>query len=184
MSFMESPLTIIIACGIALDIFAIGLSLGATIQKDRVMVITRIAFLVALLHALMLIFGWSFGFFISDYIGDKTKYVAAALLMLIGVNMIREAYSESEDSHSLSLYTWPGMLLLAFATSIDALAVGASYGVVKNSVLPLVLTTVPIILVATATAFWLGGKINEIFGKHAEIWGGVVLILIGAFFLL
>ena len=180
---MENLLTLIIALGLALDICAIGLSSGATIQKDRAMIIIRIAFLVALFHAFMLICGWSFGFFISEYIGDKTKYIAAALLMLIGANMVREALSESEEQNVLSLHMWSGMLLLALATSIDALAVGVSYGVVQSSVLPLVLITVPIILITTGTAFWLGGKINEIFGKRAEICGGAALILIGLFFL-
>jgi len=181
---MEVLLTVIIAIGLALDICAIGLSSGATIQKDRTLIITRIAFLVALFHALMLICGWSFGFFISEYIGDKTKYVAAALLILIGANMVREAISEKEEQTFLSLHTWSGQIILAFATSIDALAIGVSYGVVHNNVLLLALITIPIILIATATAFWLGGKINEIFGKRANIWGGVVLILIGIFFLL
>jgi len=181
---MEVLLTIIIALGLALDICAIGLSSGATIQKDRMMIITRIAFLVALFHVIMLLSGWSFGFFISDYIGDKTKYVAAALLILIGANMVREALSDSKEENLLSLHTWSGMLLLSLATSIDALAVGVSYGVVHNSVLSLVLITAPIILITTATSFLLGGKINDIFGKRAEICGGAVLILIGIFFLL
>jgi len=180
---MEVLLPLIIALGLAMDICAIGLSSGAAIQKDRAMLITRIAFLVALFHALMLICGWSFGFFISDYIGDKTKYVAAFLLMLIGANMVREALSGNEEQTFLSLHLWSGQIILAFASSIDALAVGVSYGVVHNNVLPLVLITIPTILIATAAAFWLGGKISKIFGKHANIWGGVVLILIGIFFL-
>jgi putative Mn2+ efflux pump MntP len=132
----------------------------------------------------MLIFGWSFGFFISDYIGDKTKYVAAGLLIVIGANMAREALHGGEGENLLSLHTWSGMLLIGLATSIDALAVGVSYGVIHNNILSLVLITVPIMLITTATAFWLGGKINEIFGKQAEICGGAALILIGFSFLL
>lgn len=176
-------LTLVIAFGLALDTCAIGLSSGAAIQKDRAVIITRIAFLVALFQVFMLISGWSFGFFISEYIRDRTKYVASALLILIGANMVREAFSECKDENLLSLHTWSGMLLLALATSIDALAVGVSYGVIHNSVLPLVIITVPIMLITTATAFWLGGKVNDIFGERAEICGGVALILIGLSFL-
>lgn len=176
---MEVVLTFFIAIGLALDICAVGLSSGTAIQKDRIMVISRISILVALFHAFMLFIGWLFGSFISGYIETWAKYIAAVLLILIGAHMVQEAMSNTEERSILSFYTWSGVLVLCIATSLDALVVGVSFGVVHNSVLLFVLVTTPIILITTAATFWLGGKISDLIGKQAEIFGGVVLILIG-----
>ena len=181
---MEVFFTFFIALGLAMDICAVGLSSGTAIHKDRVGVISRISILVALFHALMISIGWLFGAYISEYIGSWAEYIAALLLMLIGINMIREAKSNSNEQTLFSLYTWSGLIMLSIATSIDALAIGVSFGVLQNSIFLLVLITTPIILITTAATFWLGGKISDIIGKRAEIMGGVVLTLIGFFFLL
>jgi putative Mn2+ efflux pump MntP len=181
---MEVLLTFFLALGLAMDICAVGLSSGTAIQKERVVIISRISILVALFHALMLFMGWLLGSFISGYTETWAKYIAAVLLFLIGVNMIQEAVFEKDKQSILSFYTWSGQITLSIATSIDALVVGVSFGVIHNSILLLVLITTPIILVTTAATFWLGGKISDLIGKQAEVLGGVVLILIGLFFIL
>ncbi|MDR2855615.1 MAG: manganese efflux pump MntP family protein [Methanomicrobiales archaeon] len=181
---MEAIFTFFIGLGLALDICAIGLSSGTAIQKDRVVIISRISILVALFHALMLFIGWLFGSFISEYVEAWAKYIAAVLLIFIGANMIQEAISDKDKESILSFHTWSGLIALSIATSIDALAIGVSFGVVHNSILLLVLITTPIILITTAATFWLGGKISDLIGKRAESLGGGVLILIGLLFLL
>ena len=181
---MEVVLLIFLAFGLAMDISAVGLSSGTAIQKDRVMIISRISILVALFHALMLCIGWLFGSFISEFIETWANYVAAVLLILIGANMIQKAVSTKDEQSVLSLYTWSGLIALSLATSIDALAIGVSFGVVHDSILLLTLITTPIILITTAATFWLGGKISDLIGKQAEVLGGCVLILIGVLFIL
>jgi len=181
---MEIGIIFFIALGLAMDISAIGLSSGTAIQKDRVMIISRIAILVALFHALMLCTGWFFGSVISEYIETWAKYVSGVLLIFIGANIVQKTVFQKDEESILSFHTWSGVIALSIATSIDALAVGVSFGVVQNSIFLLALITTPTILITTATTFWLGGKISDLVGKQAEVLGGCVLILIGIFFML
>ncbi|MBP5757787.1 MAG: manganese efflux pump, partial [Bacteroidales bacterium] len=101
----------------------------------------------------------------------------------VGVNMIREALSKSETDTDSSL-GFKTMLLLAIATSIDALAVGISFACLDVKLLPAVIT----IGITTFALSVAGLKIGTIFGTRykskAEITGGVILILLGVKILL
>ena len=131
-------------------------------------------------QALMPLIGYFLGAQFQEFVEAYDHWIAFGLLFLIGANMIREAVwgekDDKEDNNSLDFKT---MLLLAIATSIDALAVGVSFACIQVNIWIAVL----IIGVTTFLFSVLGVKIGNVFGskfeKSAGIFGGIILILIG-----
>ena len=114
----------------------------------------------------------------AEYIKQYDHWIAFALLILIGANMLREAFSKEENEADAS-FSVKTMLLLAVATSIDALATGVSFAVTDTNIW----LAVSIIGVTTFLFSAAGVKVGSIFGRKyqskAEFLGGLILILIG-----
>lgn len=168
----------ILAVGLSMDAFAVAICKGLSIRA----LMPRHAIIVGLwfgaFQALMPAVGWLLGSAFADMIAAVDHWIAFALLALIGGNMIREAVSKDEEACDPSLAPLT-MLLLAVATSIDALAVGITFAFLRVDVLP----AVSLIGVCTFLLSAAGVKVGNAFGARyqakAELAGGVVLILIG-----
>ena len=167
----------VLAVGLSMDAFAVsvckGLSLGKI--KGKHMCIAGAWF--GGFQALMPLIGYFFGRFFTDAITQYAHWIAFVLLVLIGGNMIKESFGEEEDvDASMSVKS---MLLLAVATSIDALAVGVTFAFLKVAIIP----AISFIGVITFICSAIGVKIGSIFGSKykskAELCGGIVLVLIG-----
>lgn len=167
----------VLAVGLSMDAFAVsickGLSLGKISKKH--MCIAGIWF--GGFQALMPLIGYFLGSFFANAITQYDHWVAFLLLLIIGGNMIKEAFEKEEKMDSdMSIKV---MFLLAVATSIDALAVGVTFAFMKVAIIPAV------IFIGSITFIFSGAgiKIGSIFGMRyktkAEICGGVILILIG-----
>ena len=160
-----------------MDAFAVsickGLSLGKI--KGKHMCIAGVWF--GGFQALMPLIGYFFGRFFTDAITQYAHWIAFVLLVLIGGNMIKEAFGEEEEVDASM--TVKSMFLLAVATSIDALAVGVTFAFLKAAIIP----AISFIGVITFTFSAVGVKIGSIFGvkykSKAELCGGIVLVLIG-----
>ena len=173
----------ILAIGLSMDAFAVsvckGLSLGRINAKH--MCIAGAWF--GGFQALMPLLGWVLGSQFSGYIQQYDHWVAFILLLLIGGNMIRGGGDDSEDGESCSVDPTKGrkLLILAVATSIDALAVGLSFSLLNINVWgPSTLIGV-VCAVITALGLLAGKGLAhaDIFGRRAELVGGCVLIGIG-----
>ena len=167
----------ILAIGLSMDAFAVsickGLSLGKI--KPKHMCIAGLWF--GGFQALMPLIGYLLGSFFADMITKYAHWIAFALLLILGANMIKEALGEEEKvDASMDV---KNMFLLAVATSIDALAVGVTFAFLQVSIIP----AVSFIVVVTFVCSAVGVKIGSIFGdkyqSKSEICGGVILILIG-----
>lgn len=167
----------VLAVGLSMDAFAVsickGLSLGKI--KGKHMCIAGAWF--GGFQALMPLIGYFFGRFFTDAITQYAHWIAFVLLVLIGGNMIKEAFGEEEEVDASM--TVKSMFLLAVATSIDALAVGVTFAFLKVAIIP----AISFIGVITFTFSAVGVKIGSIFGvkykSKAELCGGIVLVLIG-----
>lgn len=172
----------ILAVGLSMDAFAVsvckGLSLGKI--KAKHMCITGLWF--GGFQALMPLIGYFLGSFFADKITKYDHWIAFVLLLIIGGNMIKEAFGE-EEKVDASLKVMD-MFILAVATSIDALAVGVTFAFMQVSIIP----AVSFIGVVTFVCSAAGIKIGSIFGTRyqakAELFGGFVLIAIGVKILL
>ncbi len=172
----------VLAIGLSMDAFAVsickGLSLGKITPKH--MCIAGIWF--GGFQALMPLIGYFLGSFFADMITKYDHWIAFALLVIIGGNMIKESFEKEE--HLDASMTVKSMFLLAVATSIDALAVGVTFAFLKVQIVP----AVSFIGIITFVLSAIGVKIGSIFGtkyqSRAELCGGIILIIIGTKILL
>lgn len=173
----------LIALGLSMDAFAVAICKGLAMQKITIKKALIVGLWFGGFQGLMPAVGYLLGTQFESYITNIDHWIAFVLLFIIGGNMIKEALSKDEEDASDSL-AFKEMLVLALATSIDALAVGVTFAFLKVQIIPAVL----FIGVITFTLSSLGVKIGNIFGcrykAKAEFAGGIILILMGCKILL
>ena len=173
--------TFAIAVGLAMDAFSVSLAGGATLKKDIVKTAVLTGLMFGFFQFAMPVIGWLVGAPISSIINPYGYWIVVALFFFIGGKMIYDAVKGEEEG--VSLIGFKVLTLLAIATSIDALAVGISYGLIGEAIL---LPSIIIGVVAFAFSFagvLAGHKLSDVLGSKMEIFGGIVLILIGLKFL-
>ena len=171
----------LIAVGLSMDAFAVALGKGLQMPKLAYRRMLVIAFFFGLFQALMPVIGWFLGDRFSSVIADYDHWVAFILLVLIGANMIRESLSskEEEDTEYEKPFDLKEMILLSIATSIDALAVGISFGVLEvNIAVSAAVIGITTFLISAGGVF-IGFKFGIRYRKYAEIAGGIILICVG-----
>ena len=130
----------------------------------------------------MPLLGYLFGIQLSDFVTKWDHWIAFILLGIIGINMIRESRNDPEEySDSLA---FKSMVVLAVATSVDALAVGISFAFLSVKIVPAVLFIGATTFLFSALGLWIGVLFGLRFKAKAELAGGVILILIGTKILL
>ena len=173
----------LIAVGLSMDAFAVSICKGLAMKKITIKKALIVGLWFGGFQALMPAIGYLLGTQFEKYITNIDHWIAFVLLFIIGGNMIKEALSKEEEEANDSL-AFKEMLLLALATSIDALAVGVTFAFLKVQIIP----AVSFIGVITFTLSAIGVKIGNIFGSRykskAELAGGIILILMGCKILL
>ncbi len=175
MSFAE---LFLLAVGLSMDAFAVSVCKGMAMKKRTIGGPVIIGLWFGGFQALMPLIGYLAGSRFSHYISAVDHWVAFILLGLIGINMIRETLSGEEDNADASL-AWREMLVLAIATSIDALAVGVTFAFLNVRILPAVCLIGVTTFCLSAAGTGAGNIIGLKWKNRAAIAGGVVLILIG-----
>lgn len=181
MGFVE---LFILAVGLSMDAFAVSICKGLAMKKASWKAQLCCGAWFGGFQALMPLIGYFLGTLFIDAISAIDHWVAFGLLVIIGVNMLREALGNEEETADADLSV-KTMFIMAVATSIDALAVGISLAMAGVANIWLA------VLLIGATTFLLsaiGVKVGNVFGsryeKKAEIVGGVILILLGVKILL
>ena len=169
---------VVLAFALAMDAVAVSLAEGLRLRRPSWRDALLIAGMFGLFQALMPVLGWALAFGFADEVSAATPWIAFALLALIGGNMIKESFGEDED-HTTAVVTLRTVTPLAIATSIDAAAVGVTFGVLEVDVAPAVAVIGVITAVLSLGAVYLGARVGERLGSWAERVGGVILILIG-----
>ena len=166
----------LIAVGLSMDAFAVSICKGLSLNKLKLHHAALVGLYFGGFQALMPLLGWLLGFRFEHVIQSIDHWVAFLLLSIIGLSMIRESGKTEEVSGDLGVRS---MLVLAVATSIDALAVGITFAFLSVKILP----AACLIGVTTFLLSALGVYIGHVFGlkykAKAERVGGVILILIG-----
>ncbi len=174
----------ILALGLAMDAFAVSICKGLSMNKISVKSMGIVGLWFGGFQALMPLIGYFLGSTFEKYITNFDHWVAFFLLGIIGINMIRESFSNEENEADCSLSFKP-MLTMAIATSIDALAVGITFALLPDVNIVYAVSFIGIITFLTSAA---GVKIGNIFGvrykSKAEFFGGAVLIVLGTKILL
>ena len=174
--------TFAIAVGLAMDAFSVSLAGGAALKKDIAKTAVLTGLMFGFFQFAMPVIGWLVGAPISSIINPYGYWIVVALFFFfIGGKMIYDAVKGEEEG--VSLIGFKVLTLLAIATSIDALAVGISYGLIGEAI---IIPSIIIGVVAFAFSFagvLAGHKLSDVLGSKMEIFGGIVLVLIGLKFL-
>ncbi len=175
MSYLE---LFAIAVGLSMDAFAVSICKGLSVRRLRPRHNLICGLYFGGFQALMPVIGWLLGRQFESLIKSVDHWIAFALLVLIGANMIREAVKNEEENLNDS-FSPKTMLPLAVATSIDALAVGVTFAFLDVEIVP----AVSMIGATTFILSAIGVKIGNVFGakykSKAELVGGIVLIAMG-----
>ena len=170
-----------------MDAFAVSICKGLAMKKLSLKHMVIVGAWFGGFQGLMPMTGYLLGIQFSRFINSVAPWIAFALLVLIGINMIRESFSKEEDEETDAL-GFKTMLLMAIATSIDALAVGITFACVPVNIIEataLINTVIAVIIIGITTFIlsMIGVKVGNIFGtkykNKAEFTGGVILIMLG-----
>lgn len=167
-----------IAVGLAMDAFAVSITSGLTIKKIELKHPLIIGLAFGFFQGLMPFLGWLGAFHFESAIKNFDHWIAFALLAFIGIKMIYESFSKDEDDIKNPL-DFKILLTLSIATSIDALAVGVSFGCLHVSILTPIIVISLVCFVFSFVGVLIGKKLGHFFEKKIEIIGGLILIFIG-----
>ncbi|MBN1270378.1 MAG: manganese efflux pump [Kiritimatiellae bacterium] len=175
-----SLLTIIgIALGLTMDTFAVSVAGGVAIKEMRLRHAMLIAAAFGLAQALMPLAGWVGGHWARAWIASCDHWIAFGLLALVGSKMIYEARHTLEEREARNLLDPRILLMLAFATSIDALAVGLTLSFLNVSILLPVLVIGVVTFLMSLAGTYTGNTLGHLFEGKLETVGGLILIGIG-----
>ena len=181
MSFIE---LFLLAVGLAMDAFAVAMCKGLALKRATVPQMSLVGTWFGGFQALMPVIGYFLGRSFYSYIEKFDHWIAFTLLFVIGANMLREVFFGDGDEcdececkgADLSFRT---MLIMAIATSIDALAVGISLAMANANIIVAAILIGAITFSLSAAGVKIGSIFGARFKTKAEILGGVVLVLIG-----
>mgnify|MGYP002518915520 CR=1 FL=1 len=173
-----------LAVALAMDCFTVSTVCGVVLRRIRWTTILRTAVFFGLFQALMPLIGWLCTSFFASYIEAVDHWIAFGLLLFLGGKMIREAF-QSEECHGIVPTSLRTQLVLAVATSIDALAIGISFACtgyrhLADLALPLVVIGL-VSFVFSIVGYLLGIRFGDTVNRRVkpEILGGIILIVIG-----
>lgn len=174
-----------LAVGLSMDAFAVSICKGLCMKRAGLKEGSICGAWFGGFQALMPLVGFFLGTLFAEAIEAFDHWVAFGLLLIIGINMLKEAFSKCDcEEHDADL-SFKTMFVMAIATSIDALAVGISLAMAGDVNIWIAIALIGVVTFAMCTA---GVKIGSVFGnkfeKKAQIAGGVILILLGTKILL
>ncbi|MBQ7668510.1 MAG: manganese efflux pump [Clostridia bacterium] len=168
----------IIGIGLSMDAFAVSVCKGLSMKKLDIKKALIIALYFGIFQAVMPLLGYLLGVAFTGLVENVDHWISFILLSLIGINMIKESLEATEEKQNDSVDV-KTMLILAIATSIDALAVGVTFAFLKTNLMLSIsiigVTTFVLSLIAVKVGNAVGDKLK---GK-AELLGGIILIGIG-----
>lgn len=167
-----------------MDAFAISLTKGFCIRKDALKKSLIIAILFGLFQGIMPLLGWLSGIYFESYIKSIDHWIAFILLGFLGIKMIRDSIKSKDeeelecaiDDDNLNIKE---LIILAIATSIDALAVGISFAFLSVNIVKASLVISITTFIICFFGVYFGKLIGKYIQKYSEILGGLILIGIG-----
>lgn len=167
----------ILAVGLSMDAFAVSICKGLSLGKIKAKHMCIAGAWFGGFQALMPLIGYFLGSLFAEAITKYDHWIAFVLLVLIGGNMIKEAFGKEEElNNAMDVKT---MFLLAVATSIDALAVGVTFAFLQVQIVPAIIFIGVVTFVFSAVGIKIGSIFGTKYKSKAEFIGGVILILIG-----
>lgn len=171
--------TLATAVGLAMDAVAVAIASGLSVKTLRLRDALKMAAFFGVFQALMPLGGYLLGAMLADVLGAYDHWIAFVLLSGLGIKLILDSRNAAEEKFS-SPFRTNKLLILAIATSLDAFAVGISFSLLEVSLAETVIVIGMVTFLLSLTAVWFGARLGKSMAKRAEIFGGIVLILIGS----
>ena len=165
--------------GLSMDAFAVSICKGLKMHKLNYKQMWLIALFFGGFQAIMPLIGWTLGRSFKTYIEDFDHWIAFALLAFIGGKMAFESFKNEEDDCCCSSLDIKELVVLAIATSIDALAVGIAFAIDDINIWFAILIIGITTFVLSAIGIIIGHRFGAVYKSKAELAGGIILILIG-----
>jgi len=180
---MDLLTILLVALGLAMDALAVSIAKGITVSHNRRKAAIMLATFFAGFQMLMPVIGWVAGISLRDVIVGIDHWIAFGLLSFIGVKMFYESTKDADDGKGDELKI-VAVLILAVATSIDALMVGLSFAFLETSIVLPIAVIGAVTFILSSVGFIFGCSLGKVFGKKIEVIGGIILIAIGVRILL
>jgi len=176
---MELLLVLVVAVSLSMDAFSLSLAYGTLgIPKKQIFLLS---FIVGCFHFFMPLIGMFIGTNILNIIRINPDVIVFIVLLVIGIQMIFESFSEKEE---LKVMKTIELFLFAFAVSIDSFSVGLTLTNINENYILSAIIFAFCSMIFTLFGLLLGNKIEKLVGKIATIFGGAVLIIIGIIYAL
>ena len=167
-----------ISIGLAMDAFAVSICKGLSMKRINIKKMIVIALYFGIFQAGMPVIGYFLGTAFESFVTNIDHWIAFILLSIIGINMIRESF-DAEDEKKNDNVDFKTMIVLAIATSIDALTVGITFAFFNINIIVAILIIGIITFIMSIFGVKIGNKFGDKFQNKAELLGGIILILMG-----
>ncbi len=171
--------TLATALGLAMDAVAVAIASGLSVKTLRLRDALKMSAFFGVFQALMPLGGYLLGTMFADVLGAYDHWIAFVLLSGLGVKLMLDSRNAAEEKVA-SPFRTNKLLVLAIATSLDAFAVGISFSLLDVSLAETVIVIGMVTFLLCLPAVWFGARLGKAMAKRAEIFGGIVLILIGS----
>lgn len=168
----------LLGIGLAMDAFAVSICKGLSMKKMNWKNAIIIALYFGIFQALMPMIGYFLGTTFESFVTTFDHWIAFILLALIGGNMIKESF-DNEDEKKNDKVDFKTMIVLALATSIDALAVGIAFAFFDVNLLLAVAIIGIITFIISIFGVKIGNKFGDKYQNKAELIGGIILVILG-----
>ena len=175
----------LLAIGLAMDCLAVSIASGIILKRIQWRPMLVMAFFFGLFQAIMPLLGWLGASTFSHLIESVDHWIAFAILAFLGGRMIKESFKEEDCCQRFNPASLKVVITMAIATSIDALDIGVSFAFLGIKSCSSILYPVGIIGFVSFLMSLIGLIFGIRFGcgiarkLRAELWGGIILILIG-----
>jgi manganese efflux pump family protein len=170
---------LLIALGLSLDAFAVAVSAGIRVRPVELRFGLTIAAFFGSFQAIMPVLGWLAGIGLRGLITGVDHWVAFLLLAAVGGRMIYESFSKKESKPAADPRKIPVLLMLAVATSIDALAVGIGFSFIKAEIFRPAAIIGLVTFSLSLIGVYAGKKVGRWLNRRVDLVGGLILVLIG-----
>ena len=162
-----------------MDAFAVSITLGLSVVRPKMRELLIPGIYFGFFQALMPLIGYFIGVNFANKIQNSDHWVAFVLLGLIGGKMIKESFSKEESRVNERPFQFTKMVLLAIATSVDALAVGITFSFLKTDIFKAIIITGVTTFLISIVGVKAGNNFGAKYKSKAEFTGGAILIILG-----
>jgi len=176
---VELLAVIAIAVGLAMDTFAVSIVTGAAYKQLHIRHALRMAGFFGGFQAFMPVVGYLAGLTVRQYVSNFDHWIAFGILAAVGLKMIYESFKIKEERKTPNPANLAVVLVLAIATSIDALAVGITLSLITNAIALAVIIIGAVTFGLSFAGVYIGKRFGHFFESGIEAIGGLVLIGLG-----